>query len=136
MLMNTHTFGNHSVTCPICQRPGNLKLIKRGHGLFTCPSCQERMVVTWSGHYVRDPFNGKQVTISQLLRRQSRPFARVLRDFGSLKHSSLIVAVGGIILLGISFITLERLSPEPNSLQNLLEQVKEVVNPPLIKNSS
>ena len=128
--MNTHTFGNHSVTCPICQRTGNLKLVKIYNGLFTCPSCQERLVVTWSGHYVRDPFNGKQITLTHLLRRQSRPWARILRDFGFVKRPSVIIAVGSAILFGISLITLESLSPQHKQFQGLLEQVTEIVDPP------
>lgn len=127
--MNTHTFGNHSVTCPICQRTGSLKPVKIGNGLFTCPSCQERLVVTWSGHYVRDPFNGKQVMLAHLLRRQSRPWARMLRDFGSLGRPAAIL-VGSVILLGVSVIALESLNPEQNRFQGLLEQVTEIVEPP------
>ena len=128
--MNTHTFGNHSVTCPICQRTGKLNLVKIDNGLFTCPSCQERLVVTWSGHYVRDPFNGRQLMIAHLLRRQSRPWARVLRDFGFVKRPSVIIAVGSAILLGLSVITLESLNPQQNRFQGLLEQVTEIVDPP------
>ena len=128
--MNTHTFGNRSVTCPICQRTGKLNLVKIDNGLFTCPSCQERLVVTWSGHYVRDPFNGRQLMIAHLLRRQSRPWARVLRDFGFVKRPSVIIAVGSAILLGLSVITLESLNPQQNRFQGLLEQVTEIVDPP------
>lgn len=128
--MNTHTFGNHSVTCPICQRTGNLKLVKMCNGLYTCPSCQERLVVTWSGHYVRDPFNGKQVTIAHLLRRQSRPWARILRDFGSLARPSTIIAVGSAILFGVSVITIESLNSQQKPFQGLLDQVTESVDPP------
>jgi hypothetical protein len=128
--MNTHTFGNNSVTCPICRRTGNLKLVKMCNGLFTCPSCQERLVVTWSGHYVRDPFSGKQVTISHLLRRQSRPWARILRDFNSLARPSVLVAVGSAILFGVSAIAIESLNPEQKPLQGLLEQVTELVDDP------
>ena len=128
--MNTHTFGNHSVTCPICQRTDKLNLVKIDNGLFTCPSCQERLVVTWSGHYVRDPFNGRQLMIAHLLRRQSRPWARVLRDFGFVKRPSVIIAVGSAILLGLSVITLESLNPQQNRFQGLLEQVTEMVDPP------
>jgi ribosomal protein L37AE/L43A len=128
--MNTHTFGNHSVTCPICQRTGSLKLVKIGNGLFTCPSCQERLVVTWSGHYVRDPFNGKQVMLAHLLRRQSRPWARILRDFGFVKRPSVLIALGSAILFGVSIITLESLNSQQNGFQGLLEQVTEIVDPP------
>ena len=127
--MNTHTFGNHSVTCPICQRTGSLKLVKICNGLFTCPSCQERIVVTWSGHYVRDPFNGKQVMLAHLLRRQSRPWARILRDFGFVKRPSVLIALGSAILFGVSVITLESLNPQQKPNQGLLEQVTELVDP-------
>ena len=128
--MNTHTFDNHSVTCPICQRTANLKPVKICNGLFTCPSCQERLVVTWSGHYVRDPYNCKQVTITHLLRRQSRPWARILRDFGLIKRPAAIIAIGSAILFGVSVVTLESLTSQGKPFQGLLEQVTEIVEPP------
>ena len=128
--MNTHTFGNHSVTCPICQRSGNLKPFKMCNGLFTCPYCQERLVVSWSGHYVRDPHNCNQVIITHVLRRQSRPWARIVRDFGSLARPSVILAVGSAILLGASVITIERFSSSGQQpLQGILEQVTDIVTP-------
>ena len=131
--MNTHTFGNHSVTCPICQRSGSLKPIKMCNGLFTCPYCQERLVVSWSGHYVRDPHNCNQVMIAHLLRRQSRPWARIARDFGFFKRPSVIIAVGSAILFGVSVITIESLNSQQKPIEGLLEQVTDIVNPP--KNS-
>lgn len=100
------------------------------NGLYTCPSCQERLVVTWSGHYVRDPFNGKQVTIAHLLRRQSRPWARIVRDFGSLARPSTIIALGSAILFGVSVITIESLNSQQKPFQGLLDQVTESVDPP------
>jgi len=129
--MNTHTFGNHSVTCPICQGTGSLKSVKICNGLFTCPSCQERLVVTWSGHYVRDPFNGKQLMITHhLLRRQSRPWARILRDFGFVKRPAAIIALGSTIIFGISVIALESLNSKHQPFQELLEQVTDIVDSP------
>ena len=128
--MNTHTFGNHSVTCPICQRTGSLKPDKICNGLFTCPSCQERLVVSWSGHYVRDPYNCKQVMIAHLLRRQSRPWARIQRDFGFVKRPSVLIAIGSAVLFGVSVIALESLNPQQKPVQGLLEQVTDVINPP------
>lgn len=128
--MNTHTFGNHSVTCPICQRTGSLKLIKICNGLFTCPSCQERLVVTWSGHYVRDPHNNcKQAEIAQLLRRQSRPFARIIRDFGFIKHPPIIVAIASAIVLGISVIALENSKSSDKQLPETSEQITKHISP-------
>lgn len=99
--MNTHTFDNHYVTCPICQRNATPKPVKTCIGLFTCPYCQERLVVCQSGHYVRDPFIYKQIIISSALRRQSRPLARIIRDFVILKRPVVALVVGGAIVLSM-----------------------------------
>lgn len=125
--MNTHTFDNHSVTCPICQRTGNLKPLKMCNGLFTCPHCQERLVVSWSGHYVRDPHHNKQVAISHLLRRQSRPWARMLRDFNLIKRPAAIVAIGSAILLGASLFSLKSVDSERQP-PDMTEQVTDSLN--------
>jgi hypothetical protein len=126
--MNTHTFGNHSVTCPICQRTEQLKPIKGNRGLFTCPYCQEKLVVSWSGHYVRDPHSCKQVMVTHVLRRQSRPWARIIRDLGSFKRPVAVLAVGSIFLLGISVFTLDSLSNQQSPWERLVEDVKEMSN--------
>ena len=128
--MNTHTSGNHSVTCPICQRTDKLKHLKVCNGLFTCPQCQERLVVSWSGHYVRDPHNFKQEALTHLLRRQSRPWARIVRDFGFLKRPSVLVAVGSAILLGVSVISLESLSRQQNPLEGMLQEATKIIKLP------
>ncbi|KJH71397.1 hypothetical protein [Aliterella atlantica] len=125
--MNTHTFGNHYITCPICQRSGSLKLVKMCNGLYTCKSCQERLVVTWSGHYVRDPFSGKQVVIAQLLRRQSHPWARFLRDISLLKRPIMFIALSAVIF-GASVLTIES-TRQPNSVQQVVEQGNEPPKP-------
>ncbi|HLO84395.1 MAG TPA: hypothetical protein VK203_05175 [Nostocaceae cyanobacterium] len=105
--MNTNTFDNHYVTCPICQRNNRTKPVKTYIGLFTCPYCQERLVVCKSGHYVRDPFTWKHILISSALRRQSRPLARIIRDFVSLKRPMVALAVGGAILFTMIALTQE-----------------------------
>ncbi|MBU7585178.1 MAG: hypothetical protein KAF91_20190 [Nostoc sp. TH1S01] len=97
--MNTPIFDNHYVTCPICHRNARPKPIKTYIGLFTCPYCQERLVVCRSGHYVRDPFTFKQMILASSLRRQSSPFARIIRDFLPLKRPLLTLALGGAVLL-------------------------------------
>jgi hypothetical protein len=105
--MNTHTFDNHYVTCPICQKYTKTKPVKTCIGLFMCPYCQERLVVCKSGHYVRDPFTWKQIMISTSLRRQSRPLARIIRDFVFLKRPMVALAVGSAIFLSMLTITQE-----------------------------
>lgn len=99
--MNTHTFDNHYLTCPICQKNAAPKLIKSCTGLYTCPYCQERIVVCKTGNYVRDPFALKRIMISSTLRRQSQPVARILRDFVLLKRPLLSLMVGILIVLGV-----------------------------------
>lgn len=99
--MNTHTFDNHYLTCPICQKDAAPKPIKSCTGLYTCPYCQERIVVCKSGNYVRDPFVLKRIMISSTLRRQSQPIARILRDFVLLKRPLLSFIVGIFIVLGV-----------------------------------
>ncbi|MBD2777278.1 hypothetical protein [Iningainema tapete] len=113
--MNTHTFDNHYVTCPICQKNATPKLVKTCTGLFNCPYCQEKLVVCQSGHYVRDPFILRQIIMSSSLRRQSRPVARILRDFVLLRPM-LALAVGGAIVLGMITITQQNTSFEIKAL--------------------
>jgi uncharacterized protein YbaR (Trm112 family) len=103
--MNTPIFDNHYVICPICQRNARPKPIKTYIGLFTCPYCQERLVVCRGGHYVRDPFTFKQMILCSALRRQSSPFARIIRDFIPWKRPLLTLALGGAILLSAIAIT-------------------------------
>ncbi|OKH52008.1 hypothetical protein NIES2101_16200 [Calothrix sp. HK-06] len=111
--MNTHTFDNHYLTCPICQKNATPKPVKSCVGLFSCPYCQERLVVSQSGHYVRDPFILRQIIVSSALRRQSRPLARILRDF-MLLRPMLALAVGGAIMFGMIAATQQNTSYEQN----------------------
>jgi uncharacterized protein YbaR (Trm112 family) len=112
--MNTHTFDNHYVTCPICRKNATPKPVKTCIGLFTCPYCQERLVVSQSGHYVRDPFILRQMIISSSLRRQSSPLARIIRDFIVLKRPLLALTVVSAILLGMIGITQQKTSDYPS----------------------
>ena len=67
--------------------------------------------------------------IAHVLRRQSRPWARILRDIGFFKRPSVIIAVGTAIFFGVSVITIESLDPQ-QPIQGLLKQVTEFVEPP------
>jgi hypothetical protein len=122
--MNTHIFDNHYVTCPICQRNATPKPLKTCIGLFTCPYCQERLVVCQSGHYVRDPFTWRQMMIASALRRQSRPLARIIRDFVLLKRPMIALAVGSAILFSMIAISQESTSSDRQGFPGI-EQIKE-----------
>jgi uncharacterized protein YbaR (Trm112 family) len=120
--MNTHTFDNHYVTCPICQRNATPKPIKTCVGLFSCPYCQEKLVVCQSGHYVRDPFTLKQMMISSALRRQSSPLARIIRDFVFLKRPVVALAVGSVMILSMIAMTQQSTSCE----QEIVPKIEKI----------
>jgi hypothetical protein len=125
--MNTHIFDNHYVTCPICQRNATPKPLKSCIGLFSCPYCQEKLVVCQSGHYVRDPFTIKQMMVSSALRRQSSPLARLVRDFLFLKRPAIALAVGSVMLLSIIAVTQQSTNYEPQitpTTENLNEKLQ------------
>ena len=117
--MSTNTFHNHYVTCPICQKNNRTKPIKSYIGLFTCPYCQEKLVVCQSGHYVRDPFIWRQIMISSVLRRQSRPLARIIRDFIVIKHPLLSLVVGSAIFFGIVTMTQDNMSHDGQEIPQI-----------------
>ncbi|MBG1270262.1 hypothetical protein [Nostoc sp. WHI] len=125
--MNIHTFDNHYVTCPICQRNATPKPVKTCIGLFTCPYCQERLVVCQSGNYVRDPFTWRQMMISSSLRRQSRPLARIVRDFVLLKRPMIALAVGSAIFFSAIALTQESTSFD-HQIFPTTEKVNEAKN--------
>ena len=127
--MNPHTFSNHHTTCPICQKSTKLKLVKMCEGLFTCNSCQEKLVVTWSGHYVRDPFSGKQMLVGQLLRRQSNPWARIMRDLGSIKRPFMYVAIG-VLIVGASVFSVDSIHNQQNPQDRVVEKINDAKNQP------
>ncbi|QLE54280.1 hypothetical protein [Nostoc sp. TCL26-01] len=121
--MNSHTFDNHYVTCPICQRHAKARPIKTYIGLFTCPYCQERVVVCQSGHYVRDPFALNQILICSALRRQSSPLARIIRDFILFKRPLLALAVGSAVFFSFMVVTQQGTSYSPQ-MNTGTEEVK------------
>jgi hypothetical protein len=94
-------------------------------GLFNCPYCQEKLVISQSGHYVRDPFILKQVLISSALRRQSHPLARILRDFIFVKRPILAIALGGAIVFSLLAVTQQIKNLELSNGST----VEKVVNP-------
>ncbi|MBD1860926.1 MULTISPECIES: hypothetical protein [Trichocoleus] len=100
--MNAHTFDHDAVICPLCHRDGRIGPHRLLNGLLTCSHCRERFVVSRSGHFVRDPFTLKQLADSRTLRRQSHPFARILRDFGFSKYPSLFAIASSVVLLGLT----------------------------------
>ncbi|NJK28289.1 MAG: hypothetical protein HC925_07150 [Coleofasciculaceae cyanobacterium SM2_3_26] len=109
-MMNARTFDGdtHSISCPVCKRTTDLQPREMILGLFTCPHCRSRLVISWSGNYVRDPFTLKNVAVGQMLRRQSRPFARILRDFSVARRSyTVLIVTSAAIALSFAFVALQ-----------------------------
>ncbi len=104
--MDAHV--THSPFCPICQRRAVSQSPRKSmRGLLTCQHCRESLVITWSGHYVRDPFgapHGASVGCSDVertLRRASHPIARLVRDLGLHHPPSLLLLISTMLLLGM-----------------------------------
>lgn len=121
--MNADTFDRHSSHCPVCHRIGGLQSVKMVNGLLTCPHCREHLVISFSGHYVRDPFTLRQKITGQRLRRQSRPLARILRDSGIDKHSPFLAILGSLLILGFTMAAVSESGVQRFPLQGLLEQI-------------
>ncbi len=83
-------------------------------------------MVSVSGHYVRDPFALRQRVTGQTLRRQSRPLARILRDSGISKHSSLLAVLGSLFFLGFTLAAMSEVSPQRFLFQDKLEQITKL----------
>ncbi|KOR36247.1 MULTISPECIES: hypothetical protein [Planktothricoides] len=126
--MNAHTFDSHSVVCPICHRTGPIHPGQMLGGLYTCPHCQARLVISLSGHYVRDPFTFRQAPVEQLLRRQSRPWARILRDVGLTKPVSLMALLVSAVVAGVTLAVIQGWSFERDPVPDALEAPHETIS--------
>jgi len=112
--MNAPTFDTHPSVCPICHHANVVKSRKLFKGLLVCDHCRERLVVSWSGHYVRDPFRLRHRTLERSLRRESHPFYRILRDL-KLTHFNVWVALlAGTVCIGIFGALSEQFATEPS----------------------
>ncbi|MDX2228315.1 MAG: hypothetical protein NW220_01665 [Leptolyngbyaceae cyanobacterium bins.349] len=110
--MNAPTFDAHPSTCPICHQSNLLKFGKPLTGLLVCSQCQERLVVSWSGHYVRDPFRLRQLITERSLRRESHPFYRILRDLRVTRPNLLVALLASALLVGIVGFFSDRFAPQ------------------------
>jgi hypothetical protein len=112
--MNAHFFDTSSQTCPVCHRSGAIKPHKLIKGLLTCQHCRERLVVSCSGHYVRDPFALQQLNQGQLLRQQSHPLARFWRDFTFSSQPFFLATIGSTLLIGFALVFYQAGLPQQN----------------------
>ena len=124
---DTRTFDSHFNICPVCRHPIESVPRPLPFGLFACPHCRSRLVISWSGHYVRDPFTLRQIAIGRALRRQSHPLARFLRDFKADRQASLVVVAVSAALLGCSFLGLQKWHRPP--FANFLERITHWLEP-------
>ena len=77
---------------------------------------------------MRDPFSLKQLTVGKMLRRESRPLARIQRDFGLGKHWTLIAILGSVVFFGCAIAATEQSLPRQDSFQGFLEWVSGTGN--------
>jgi hypothetical protein len=69
--------------------------------LLTCQHCQQRLVISCNGHYVRDPFALRHLNRELWLRQQSHPLARIWRDLTYSAQPVLLATLGSAVLLGL-----------------------------------
>lgn len=96
--MSAHTFDSSSLVCPVCHHHYDAQPHRLLNGFLTCPHCRQKLVVSWSGHYVRDPFANRKRTSTRQIRRASQPLARIRRDFWLTRHPLMLVLVSASIL--------------------------------------
>ncbi|NJN62677.1 MAG: hypothetical protein HC795_15195 [Coleofasciculaceae cyanobacterium RL_1_1] len=98
--MGTPAFDTHAIVCPHCARPSRPVPDEPLNGLYTCPNCKTRLVVCWSGHFVRDPARSHHYNLARSLRRTGQPIKRVIREMGVMPIVGLIsaIALGGLAL--------------------------------------
>ncbi len=122
--MNAPTSNSNYVICPICNRSSIAQPVEMFNGLFTCPYCHSHLVISWSGHYVRDPLAIQQLDMGQMLRRQSRPLARLRRDL-TRQYLPIFAVIGSAIFLGGAIAALSRYDFKSGIFDGVLEWVQE-----------
>ena len=122
--MSAPTSKSNYVICPICSHSSIGQPVEMFNGLFTCPYCHSHLVISWSGHYVKDPLAIQQLDIGQMLRRQSRPLARLRRDLAR-QYLPIFVVIGGAIFFGGAIAALSRYDFRSAMFDGVLEWVQE-----------
>ena len=112
------------VVCPICNRSSTIQPVEMFNGLFTCPYCHSHLVISWSGHYVRDPLVIQQLDIGQMLRRQSRPLARLRRDL-TRQYLPIVAVISSVIFFGGAIATLNIFNFRLDIFDGVLEWLEE-----------
>lgn len=118
--MNTPpTFKSRYLTCPICNHSSAVPSTQDFRGLFTCPHCHSHIVITWSGHYVRDPFGLQKSSIEQL-RHQSNPWVRLRRDLG-MKCLPILAIMGSALIFSAAIASFQHThnNRKSESIKNL-----------------
>ena len=72
---------------------------------------------------MRDPFSLKQLTVGKMLRRESRPLARIQRDLGIGKHFPLLAILGSAVFLGFAIVATDQSLARQQPFQGFLEWV-------------
>lgn len=104
--MNTRLSDHNTISCPICQQARLRQASVLGSGLLFCSYCCERMVVSPSGSYVRDPFNGGNKAWAKSHRMLA---PQCLRDEEGMQHGSLRF-LGGVVIVALLWTGLSRLA--------------------------
>ncbi len=117
-----HSSYRANITCPICHHTQATKLGSSTTGLVKCQHCQACLVVSWSGHYVRDPFVYKHfVSLRAFRHRQSLP-QPAHRRTSKFNRPLVVIVFGSLILSGIALSNLAGILPA--SMMNELGKLR------------
>jgi len=67
--------------------------------------------------------------VGQLLRRQSNPWARIVRDLGSIKRPFMYVAIG-VLIVGASVFSVDSIHNQQNPQDRVVEKINDAKNQP------
>ena len=98
--MGTSAFDTHAIVCPHCAQPSRIHSEEPFNGLYTCPNCKTRLVVSWSGHFVRDPATTQRRAFRLALGRRHQALTHTIQELGVIPIVGLLsaIALGGMAL--------------------------------------
>ena len=123
-------FSSHRsrVTCPVCHHTQGAQVGSRVSGLVKCYHCQACLIISWSGHYVRDPLISAQVVSLDRFRRQ-RLAPRGQSRSRKFNHSAVVIFLSSVILGGLAFSQARELYPHFSINELELPLIREFGSP-------
>lgn len=120
-------FSSHRsrVTCPICHHTQATQAGSRVSGLVRCYRCQACLIISQSGHYVRDPLNDVNSVSLDRFHRRRTPQGR----WGKFNHPTIVILLGSVMLGGLALSQVMELSPRFSLDEFGASLVRDAISP-------